>query len=242
MAQPSLAGFTIVRNATILDFPLEPSLRSLLPVVDELVVNVGASDDDTRRRVEAIADPRIRIIDSVWDRSLGPAMLARETDRALAACRGDWSIYIQADEVLAPGSAVRLRDTIARCHADRRVEGVVVDYLHFYGGFDTVAQSRKWYRREVRAVRLGVGAHSYRDAQGFRDRARRSARRGGAERRRDAALRMGTAGGRTRRQACRRRPDRAEAACLGEGSAGAVGAGAGAVPRPAPGGDGALDR
>ncbi len=168
MAQPSLAGFTIVRNATILDFPLEPSLRSLLPVVDELVVNVGASDDDTRRRVEAIADPKIRIVDSVWDRALGPAMLAHETDRAMAACRAEWGIYIQADEVLAPGSAARLRDTVARAHADRRVEGVVVDYLHFYGGFDTVARSRKWYRREVRAVRLGVGVHSYRDAQGFR--------------------------------------------------------------------------
>ncbi len=168
MAQPSLAGFTIVRNATRLDFPLEPSLRSLLPIVDELVVNVGASDDDTRERVAAIGDPKLRIIDSVWDRSQGTAMLAHETDRALAACRGDWAVCIQADEVLATGAAERLRETIVRCHADRRVEGVVVDYLHFYGGFETIARSRKWYRREVRAVRLGVGAHAYRDAQGFR--------------------------------------------------------------------------
>ena len=29
-----ISGFTIVRNATILDFPLEASIRSLLPVVN----------------------------------------------------------------------------------------------------------------------------------------------------------------------------------------------------------------
>jgi hypothetical protein len=45
-----------------------------------------------------------------------------------------------------------------------------VDYRHFYGGFDTVALDRHWYRREVRAVRLdpALGIHSFRDAQGFR--------------------------------------------------------------------------
>jgi hypothetical protein len=50
------------------------------------------------------------------------------------------------------------------------VEGLVVEYLHFYGGFDTVAINRRWYRREVRAVRLDatLDIHSFRDAQGFR--------------------------------------------------------------------------
>src|SRR5204862_2208729 len=53
---------------------------------------------------------------------------------------------------------------------DARVEGLLVDYLHFYGDFDTIATDRHWYRREVRAVRLGGGrdVHSYQDAQGFR--------------------------------------------------------------------------
>ncbi|MEO5800564.1 MAG: glycosyltransferase, partial [Gemmatimonadales bacterium] len=59
-----ISGFTMVRNATILDFPLEASIRSLLPVVSEVVVNIGASEDDTRDRVVAIGDPRIRILDT----------------------------------------------------------------------------------------------------------------------------------------------------------------------------------
>ncbi len=165
-----VSGFAMVRNATRLDFPLEASLRSLLPAVDELVVNVGVSDDDTLARVIAINDSRLRIIESTWDPSRGPAMLADETNRAMAACTYPWGIYIQADEVLQDGSAEQLRATIERVDADSRVEGVVVDYLHFYGGFDDVATNRSWYRRECRAVRLGPGnaVHSFRDAQGFR--------------------------------------------------------------------------
>ena len=165
-----ISGFTIVRNATILDFPLEASIRSLLPVVNEVVVNVGASDDDTRDRVLAIGDPRIRILDSRWDFTRGPAMLADETDRAKAACRHRWGIYIQADEVLADGGAEALREVIVARDADPQVEGVLVRYRHFYGGFDSEAANRSWYRRETRAVRLGAlhQIHSFRDAQGFR--------------------------------------------------------------------------
>lgn len=163
-----ISGFTLVRNATQLDFPLEASLRSLLPVVDELVVNVGRSTDDTLARVRAVDDARIRIIESDWDTRRGASMLADETNRAMQACRFPWGIYIQADEVLADGGAQLLATTIRRIDADRRVEGVLVDYVHFYGGFDLVAGNRKWYRREVRAIRLDAGVHSYRDAQGFR--------------------------------------------------------------------------
>lgn len=134
------------------------------------MVNVGESEDDTLDRVRAIGDPRLRIIESTWDPDLGPGMLAVETERARAACRHPWGIYIQADEVLATDGAVRLRERIASVDADARVEGVLVDYLHFYGGFDTVAVNRRWYRRECRAIRLdpALGVHSFRDAQGFR--------------------------------------------------------------------------
>jgi hypothetical protein len=167
---PAVSGFTIVKNATLLDFPLEASIGSLLPGVDEMVVNVGRSDDDTLDRVRAIADPRIRIIESTWDASAGHAMLATETARAMAACRHPWGCYIQADEVLPDGGAKRLRDMITRHDGNPRVEGIAVNYLHFYGGFDTVAINRRWYRREVRAVRLdpALEIHSFRDAQGFR--------------------------------------------------------------------------
>jgi hypothetical protein len=165
-----LSGFTIVRNAVILDYPIVPAIRSILEVCDEVVVNVGKSDDATRDLVAAIADPRVRILESTWDFSRGSEALAVETNRAMAACRGSWGLYIQADEVLHETGAGILRDRVRDCDGDARVEGLVVDYLHFLGDFDTVATNRHWYRREVRVVRLGPGRdiRSFQDAQGFR--------------------------------------------------------------------------
>src|SRR6267378_7344108 len=156
-APDMLSGFTIVR-----------AIRAILAVCDEVVVNVGRSEDGTRDLVAAIGDPRVRILDKEWDFSRGSEALARETDRAMAACRGAWGLYIQADEVLHESGAALLAEKVREWDGDARVEGLLVDYLHFYGDFDTVATDRHWYRREVRVVRLGHEVRSYQDAQGFR--------------------------------------------------------------------------
>ncbi len=163
-----LSGFTLVRDAVRLDFPIIPAIRSVLEVCDEVVVNVGRSNDGTRDLVAGIDDPRVRIIDSEWDMSQRNVVLSIETRRAMDACRGRWAIYIQADEVLHEDGARLLRDHVREWDGDERVEGLLVRYLHFYAGFDTVARSRRWYRREVRCVRLGRDIRPYQGAQGFR--------------------------------------------------------------------------
>ncbi|HMA40421.1 MAG TPA: hypothetical protein VKP10_10105 [Gemmatimonadales bacterium] len=163
-----LSGFTIVRNAIKLDFPIVPAIRSVLEVCDEVVVNVGKSEDETRDLVAGVNDPRVRIIDSEWDFTRKNEMLSQETLKAMAACRGSWGIYIQADEVLHEDGARVLRDRTREWDGDARVEGLLVRYLHFYGGFDTVATNRRWYRREVRCIRLGHDIRPYQGAQGFR--------------------------------------------------------------------------
>ena len=167
---PPISGFTIVRNAVKLDFPLEASIRSILPMCDEMVVNVGRSDDETLDLVHGIDDPRIRIIETEWDLSQRSHVLGAETLRAMRACRHPWGVYIQADEVLHETGVAQLRDAIHRWDDDADVEGLLVRYRHFYGGFNTVATHRRWYRREVRAVRLdsALGIRPYQDAQGFR--------------------------------------------------------------------------
>ena len=163
-----LSGFTIVRNAVKLDFPIVPAIRSVLEVCDEVVVNVGKSEDETRDLVTSIRDPRIRILDTEWDFTKKNIMLSIETQRAMDACRGTWGVYIQADEVLHETGARILKQKVAEWDGDARVEGLLVRYQHFYGGFDQVATSRRWYRREVRCVRLGKDIRPYQGAQGFR--------------------------------------------------------------------------
>ena len=163
-----LSGVTIVRNAIKLDFSIVPAIQSVLEVCDEVVVNVGKSEDDTRDLVASVNDPRVRILDTEWDLTKKNIMLSIETQRAMDACRGTWGIYIQADEVLHERGAHILKEKVAEWDADVLVEGLLVKYLHFYGGFDRIATSRRWYRREVRCVRLGRDIRPYQGAQGFR--------------------------------------------------------------------------
>jgi len=165
-----ISGFSIVRNAEILDFPVVESLRSILPLCDEVVVNVGRSDDRTLDLVRAIGSPKLRILETEWDFSRGGALLREETARAMAACVHPWGLCIQADEVLHEQGAGALLDAIAAADRDPGVEGVALGYRHIFGRPDLEAVNRRWYRREVRAVRLDParGVHPYRDAQGFR--------------------------------------------------------------------------
>ena len=165
-----VSGFTIVRNALKLDFPVEASIRSILPICDEVVVNVGRSEDETLELVRSIADPKIRILETEWDMTRRNSVLGVETQRAMQACRYPWGVYIQADEVLHEKGSAVLAASIQRHDGDPAVEGLLVRYLHFYGGFDAVATHRRWYRREVRAVRLApeLDIRPYQGAQGFR--------------------------------------------------------------------------
>jgi hypothetical protein len=165
-----ISGFTIVRNAIRLDFPIAASIRSILPICDEVVVNVGRSEDETLDLVRSIGDPKIRIIETDWDMSRQNSVLGLETLRAMRACRYPWGVYIQADEVLHERGSQELASCIQRYDSDPQVEGLLVYYIHFYGGFDTIATHRRWYRREVRALRLApeLDIRPYQGAQGFR--------------------------------------------------------------------------
>jgi hypothetical protein len=165
-----VSGFTIIKNAIRHDFPVEASIRSVLPVCDEVVVNVGPSDDGTLDLIESISDPKIRIIEGVWDITRKNWMLSDETLRAMRACAHPWGIYIQGDEVLHERGAATLLAAIQQVDADPVVEALLVKYLHFYGDFNTIASNRRWYRREIRALRLdpALDIRPFKGAQGFR--------------------------------------------------------------------------
>lgn len=167
-----VSGFTFVRNAVKYDYPVIESIRSLLPLVDELVVCLGNSDDDTEALINSIADPKIKIVPSIWDDQLreGGRVLAVETDKAYRAInpKADWCIYLQADEVLHEDDYSSIRTSMQQYLGDKRTEGLLFDYVHFYGSYTYFGNSRRWYRREIRIVRHNPGIHSFRDAQGFR--------------------------------------------------------------------------
>jgi glycosyltransferase involved in cell wall biosynthesis len=167
-----VSGFTIVRNAIRFDYPAVEAIRSILPLCDEVVVAVGKSDDDTLQLIRSIKDPKIRIIETIWDHTLreGGRVLAVETDKAYAAIspQATWCFYIQADEVIHEQDYPAIRLAMQQYKDELRVEGLLFNYTHFYGSYDYIGDSRRWYRREIRIVRHLPTIRSYRDAQGFR--------------------------------------------------------------------------
>lgn len=164
-----ISGFTVIRNARKLGYPVVESIRSILPIVDEYVVGVGQSDDDTRALVESIGDPKLRLFDAHWNMSAPRRgrLLAEKTNEALARCRGEWCFYLQADEVVHERYLPALRERCERLRDDPRVEGLLFDYLHFYGSYSVIATARSAYRHEVRIVRRAAGPVSVGDAQSF---------------------------------------------------------------------------
>lgn len=172
-----ISGFTLVRNGTQFDYPYLESLKSLAPLVDELVVNVGVGEDDTLSQVQLFAATqppgKVLVFESQWplddpEKRKGGRILSEQTNLALDRCSGDWCIYLQADEILHEADYPALRQAIALNDAHPEVEGLLFDYIHFYGSFDVVQETRSAYRREVRAIRRQSCARSIGDAQSFR--------------------------------------------------------------------------
>jgi glycosyltransferase involved in cell wall biosynthesis len=167
-----ISGFSFVRNAIDLYYPVVESIRSALPICDEFVIAAGDSSDGTTALLRSIDDPKLRVIETVWDQSqfVRGASNAAQTNIALDACRGDWAFYLQADEVVHEDDLAPLVERLRAYRDDPRVDGLVFEYLHFYADYDHYQTSHNWYRREVRIVRNGRGIRSWKSAQGFRHR------------------------------------------------------------------------
>jgi len=167
-----ISGFTIVRNAELLDYPFIESIQSLQAFCDEIIISCGRGSDNTEGICLKLAesDPRIKVIFTDWteENQQGGAQLRAKTDHALSQCQGDWCFYLQADEVLHESDIPQFKDAIARASQIDRVDGIVFDYLHFYGDYRYTIEGRNWYRREIRAFKNHRGIKSFRDAQGFR--------------------------------------------------------------------------
>jgi len=167
-----VAGFTFIRNAIKNDYPVVEAITSILPVCDEFIVALGNSEDETEKLIKNINSPKIKIINTVWDDALrdGGAVFATETDKAFKAISpdADWAFYIQGDECVHEKYLALIKREMETNLKDRRIEGLLFKYIHFYGSYDYYGHSRRWYRREIRIVRNNKAVHSYRDAQGFR--------------------------------------------------------------------------
>lgn len=163
----SISGFTFIRNAVAFDFPIIESIRSILPIVDEYVVNVGRSEDGTLDLIASIEDPKIRIIENEWDENLrrDGLVFSQQTNLALKQSKGEWAFYLQADEVVHEDDLTSIVRALERVHLRQEVLGLLFRYLHFKGDYWSIDP---WsYHWEVRLIRNNGQLRSIGDACGF---------------------------------------------------------------------------
>jgi hypothetical protein len=167
-----ISGFSMVRNATKLYYPIKASIESILPLVDEFVIALGNcdSDDHTLEEIQKIKSDKIKIIRTEWDieKYAGGSEYAHQTDIAKSHCKGEWLFYLQSDEVIHEKYLPVIKKRCAELLNHNEVEGLLFNYRHFWGDYSHYILSHAWYPKEIRIIRNNPEIHSWRDAQSFR--------------------------------------------------------------------------
>jgi glycosyltransferase involved in cell wall biosynthesis len=163
-----ISGFTIVRNAVKFNYPVIASIRSILPVCDEFIVNVGDSEDGTLELIRTIDSPKIRIIQNKWDMGIGSEVLSQQTNLALKECTGDWAFYLQSDEVIHEADLPLLRSWMRYYLNKKDVDVLRFWWFHFYGSFWRYRIDFGWYQKQDRIIRNDRQIESHGDAFSFR--------------------------------------------------------------------------
>jgi hypothetical protein len=168
-----ISAFTLIKNAIKFDYPIIESVNSLLPLVDEYIINIGNSDDGTRDLVHAAFDsnPKCVLFDSVWeDSTQGTSFFSNQTNKSLEKCTDDWAFYLQADEAVFEDDFDKIKDAIAHCESTNK-KAIVFDYLHFEKNYSklrkTYSEGFDCYEDEVRLFKNDGTVMSWGDAQGF---------------------------------------------------------------------------
>lgn len=158
----SISGFTFIRNGVSLGFPFEASIKSLLPLVDEFVIAVGYSEDDSLNRIKNIKDSKIKIIETKWNERMTDRGFVYAQQKMIAqfACTGEWAFYLEGDELVHEAELETIRTSVNQHHTNSAVEALVFDYFHFYGAPDWLAVSPAWYRRECRLIRNTIRSYA----------------------------------------------------------------------------------
>src|SRR5581483_945702 len=74
-----------------------------------------------------------------------------------------------ADEVMHESGVGHCKKAMEQHKDDKKVEGLLLRYHHFYGSYSYVVDLYShWYNEEVRIIRNNKHIRSFKDAQGFR--------------------------------------------------------------------------
>jgi len=167
-----ISGFSFVKNGIKLYYPVVEMIKSILPLVDEFVIAVGKGDEDdtTRDEIIEIGDPKIKIIDTIWEEKYFKKGVINgiQTNIAKEQCTGDWLFYLQSDEVVHEKYLPIIKNRCQELLDNDEVEGLLFRYKHFWGDYDHFHTGHGWYPNEIRIIRNRPNIYSWQSAQSFR--------------------------------------------------------------------------
>jgi glycosyltransferase involved in cell wall biosynthesis len=157
-----VSAFTFIKNGQILGYPFLQSIHSILPIVDEFIINVGVGEDETIDIIRAIKDKKIRVIQSKWNDEMHNRGYVYGQQKMIAQfnCSGDWAFYIEGDEVYHEEDLEKIMKSMELHLNDSSVEALVFDFKHFYGNANSVLNSPGWYRSEARIIKNSVRSYA----------------------------------------------------------------------------------
>ena len=157
-----VSAFTFIKNGEILGYPFIQSIKSILPIVDEFVINVGSGEDNTLEVIQAINDPKIRIIQSCWNDNMKNRGYVYGQQKMVAQfnCTGDWAFYIEGDEIYHENDLDRIYMSMKENLDNSEVEALIFDFYHFYGNANSYLDSPGWYRSEARIIKNSLRTYA----------------------------------------------------------------------------------
>ena len=158
----SISAFTFIKNGEILGYPFIQSIKSVLSIVDEFIINVGDSEDNTLQLIQNIQSDKIRIINSKWNDKMKDRGYVYGQQKMIAQfnCTGDWAFYLEGDEVVHEDDLDKIKESCQKYINDDNVEAITFDYYHFYGNSNSYLDSPAWYRREARIIKNSIRSYA----------------------------------------------------------------------------------
>ena len=157
-----VSAFTFIKNGELLGYPFVQSICSVLPIVDEFIINVGKSEDKTLKIIQSISDKKIRIIQSIWNDKMNDRGYVYGHQKMIAQfnCSGDWAFYVEGDEIYHEDDLNQIKHSMELHLNNQDVEALVVDFNHFYGNANSVLDSPGWYRSEARIIKNSIRSYA----------------------------------------------------------------------------------
>jgi len=116
-----ISAFCLTTNSDTWGYPYIESIKSFLPIVDELIIIDGGSTDSTIDNIKALSS-KIRIVndkDTKWEDVWKYSRMSHNFDRGFQECKGDVVIKFDIDNILLERHEKLLKDDLLKLKESR---------------------------------------------------------------------------------------------------------------------------